>query len=134
MELQMDMSYVFAVVITGIVVVFAGLILLIIFISAIGKLFEVLKNNKKSKELAAIKSEPVKAPLEIKSAQQPETVQEVIGETDDDEVIAVISAAVAMMAIADNKVYKVKSVKAVKSGVSRNAWAMAGLRENTNPF
>lgn len=129
MEMQMEWPYVFAVVITGLVVVFAALILLIIFISALGKFFEASAGKKKSQELAAIKPEPVKA-------VQPEVSQpeEIYEETDDDEIIAVISAAVAMMAAAENKTYRVKSVKAVKNGSSRNAWAMAGIRENTNPF
>ena len=130
MEMQMEWPYVFAVVITGLVVVFAALILLIIFISALGKLFEASANKKKSKELAEIKPEPVKA-VSQPSAPQPEEIAE---ETDDDEIIAVISAAVAMMAASENKTYRIKSVKAVKNGSSRNAWAMAGIRENTNPF
>lgn len=130
MEMQMEWSYVFAVVITGLVVVFAALILLIIFISALGKLFEASAEKKKSQELAAIKSEPVKAAVQPEISQS----EEIYEETDNDEIIAVISAAVAMMAAAENKSYRIKSVKSVKNGSSRNAWAMAGIRENTNPF
>ena len=130
MEMQMEMSYVWAVVITGITVVFAGLVLLILFISAIGKIFEAINNSKKPKQKTISKSEPVKA------VQEAVTIQPVPEKTDDDndEVIAVISAAVAMMAAAENKTYRIKSVKPVRNSGSRNAWAMAGIRENTNPF
>lgn len=133
MEMQMEWSYVFAVVLTGMIVVFAALVILILFISAVGKLFESMKQNKKSKEIAQIKSEPVKAPVEtIETAEEPEEIIE----TDNNEVIAVIAAAVAMMAEADNTSYRIKSVKPARNipSNSRNAWAMAGLRENTNPF
>ncbi|MGN0605732.1 MAG: OadG family protein [Oscillospiraceae bacterium] len=130
MEMQMEMSYVWAVVITGITVVFAGLVLLILFISAIGKIFEALNKSKKPKQNTVSKSEPVKAVQEAVSIQPaPEKTDD-----DNDEVIAVISAAVAMMAAAENKTYRIKSVKPVRNSGSRNAWAMAGIRENTNPF
>lgn len=129
MEMQMEMSYVWAVVITGITVVFAGLVLLILFISAIGKIFEAVNNSKKPKQNTISKSEPVKAVQEAVTIPAPEKT-----DNDNDEVIAVISAAVAMMAAAENKTYRIKSVKPVRNSGSRNAWAMAGIRENTNPF
>ena len=124
MEMQMELSYVFAVVITGLVVVFLGLILLIAFISVIGKIFTAINNRKKSSETVT------SADTKAVSISEP-----VLENSDDDEVIAVISAAVAMMSAADNTTYRVKSIKAVNSPASsRNAWAMAGLKETTNPF
>ena len=48
-----------------------------------------------------------------------------------EEVIAVISAAVATMYGGKDKV-RIKSVK--KSGSKRSAWANAGVLENTRPF
>ncbi len=48
MEMQMELSYVFAVVITGLVVVFLGLVLLIAFISLIGAFFKKADQNKKA--------------------------------------------------------------------------------------
>ena len=56
MEMQMELSYVFAVVITGLVVVFLGLVLLIAFISLIGAFFKKADQNKK--------------PLSLKKAMQ----------------------------------------------------------------
>ena len=124
MEMQMELSYVFAVVITGLVVVFLGLILLIACINIIGKIFTAINNRKKSSETVTS--------ADTKAVSISESVSE---NTDDDEVIAVISVAVAMMSAADNTTYRVKSIKAVNSSASpRNAWAMAGLKETTNPF
>lgn len=122
MEMQMD--YVIAVVITGLVVVFLGLILLIAFISAIGAVFK--KINKKK---AVTLEKPAEAP---KAAVKPVSAA---SDNDSDEVIAVISAAVAMMAASDGTAYRIKSVKAASAnGSSRSAWAAAALRETTNPF
>lgn len=125
--MQMEMSYVIAVVITGLVVVFLGLVLLIAFITAIGAIFKKIDQNKAAANAAKAAEKPAEAP---KAA----VVQPVASSSDDDEVIAVISAAVAMMAAADGTTYRVKSVKASKSVSAGNAWAAAGLRESTAPF
>ena len=126
--MQMDMSYVVAVVITGLVVVFLGLVLLIAFITAIGAIFKKIDQNKAAANAAKAAEKPAEAP---KAAVQ----QVVASSSDDDEVIAVISAAVAMMSAADGTSYRIKSVKAAaQNGSSRSAWAMAGLRETTKPF
>lgn len=126
--MQMEMSYVIAVVITGLVVVFLGLVLLIAFISAIGAIFKKIDRKKAAAKAAEAAEKPAEAP---KAAVQPAAVSN----SDSDEVIAVISAAVAMMSAADGTSYRIKSVKAaVQNGSSRSAWAMAGLRETTNPF
>lgn len=130
MKMQMDMPYVFAVVITGLVVVFLGLVLLIAFISVIGKIFSVIE--KKRAEKASAKEA---APTEQKSAPKPAVAAAPASASNDDEIIAVISAAVAMMSEADNTTYRVRSVRAVSSkAASGNAWAAAGMRESTNPF
>ena len=125
--MQMDMSYVVAVVITGLVVVFLGLVLLIAFITAIGAIFKKIDQNKAAANAAKAAEKPAEAP---KAA-----VQQAAASSSDDEVIAVISAAVAMMSAADGTSYRIKSVKAAaQNGSSRSAWAMAGLRETTKPF
>lgn len=127
MEMQMELSYVFAVVITGLVVVFLGLVLLIAFISLIGAFFKKADKNKKAAEAEKNAAAPAQktAPAAVKTVQA----------ADDDEVIAVISAAVAMMSETDGTTYRIKSVRAASNGApARNAWASAGLRESTNPF
>lgn len=124
MKMQMEMSYVIAVVITGLVVVFLGLVLLIAFITLVGKIFEKIDKAK-----AANAAEALPAPV----IQAAPAVQVAAG--DGDEIIAVISAAVAMMSAADGKPYRIRSVKpAAGKGSSRSAWAAAGLRDYTDPF
>ena len=122
---------VWAVVITGLVVVFLALVLLIIFVSIFGKVFSGIENSKKNKNTPAPAPAPVpavnitKAPVQVTPAE------------DDNEVIAVISAAVAMMAAKDGKNYAVKSIKrAGRSGRQSggSVWGAAGQRENTLPF
>lgn len=123
----MEMSYVIAVVITGLVVVFLGLILLIAFISAVGAIFKKI-DKKKAEAKAAQTAEKPAAPKTVSAVS-------VTASSDDGEIIAVISAAVAMMSAADGTSYRIKSVKAAaQNGSSRSAWAMAGLRETTDPF
>ncbi len=124
MEMQMEMSYVWAVVITGLVVVFLGLILLIAFISIVGKIFTAIENAKKNKNVESPSKD-----IALTSSNNELVV------SDDTEVVAAIAAAIAMMGIADNTTYKIKSIKAVNNArPSRNAWAMAGLNESTSPF
>ncbi len=125
MEMQMEMSYVWAVVITGLVVVFLGLVLLIAFISLVGKIFSAIDKSKKNKN--------VEAPS--KDIKVTPSVKETVAVSDDTEVIAAIAAAVAMMGVADNTTYKIRSIKAANNArPSRNAWAMAGLNESTSLF
>ena len=132
MGMQMEMSYVVAVVITGLVVVFLGLILLIAFISIIGAIFKKLSQKGSTPAKTAA---PAAKPVPKAVSQPAPAVTAASSGTDDDEIIAVISAAVAMMSAADGKNYRVRSVRAASSkGSAGNAWASAGLRESTNPF
>ena len=121
-------SYVWAVVFTGLSVVFLGLIILILFVWLMGKVFTIGKGKKKEapKQAAPVQAAKTSAPAKKAAAAS----------SDNDEVIAVIAAAVAMMGQADGKNYRVKSVKASNVGgrASRSAWAMAGLQNNTRPF
>jgi sodium pump decarboxylase gamma subunit len=118
------------VVLTGFVVVFAVLILLIFIIKIFSAIVQAAQNaGKKKKEKVTETAAPVKtvsAPA-AKTAPVAPTVQD--GVTD--EVVAVISAAVATMYGSPEKV-KIKSIK--KSNSGRSAWANAGLLDNTRPF
>ena len=125
--MQMQWSYVWAVVLTGLIVVFLGLAILIAFVSLFGKIFTSKQNKKQS--------EPVqKEPVTVQAVST-QAIEETNDE-DDGEVIAVISAAVMAMSLNDNTTYKVKSIKAVNSNTrsKRPVWATAGLSDNTNPF
>ncbi len=145
----LDGSEIWGVTLVGLGVVIAALAILVIVILLFGKIFDQINKNQKEKEAAAAakkkpKQAPVKkvaAPVQEKPAQKPSTaptVQTVSAPvSDEDEVIAVISAVVAVMSEQDGKNYRIKSVaKSQRSnGFSgRSAWAMDGRRQNVNPF
>lgn len=136
MNWQMSISQMVAVMLTGMVVVFLALVILIFIISMLGKFFESMNNSKKD-EIVLAKTTPTTTPvaksIPTTKAEPIEAVTQ--SNVDEDEIIAVISSAVAMMSLADGKNYRVKSVKAINGVTSgRPAWSMAGLRENTRPF
>ena len=123
-EITMNTEFVASVVITGLVVVFVGLLLLVAFVSAFGKFFNRTKkpNTKQVNKQSSIV-------LEKKSTPQPEIENGI-----SDEVIAVITAAVATISssASDGKTFSIKSIKQAKP--LRNSWANAGLVDNTRPF
>lgn len=130
-DLDMNVEFVSAVVITGLVVVFIGLILLIVFVYIMGKVFTFKKKPAKPKALPqqndgvkknAITSSPVE------NAARPAAVNDGI----DDEIVAVIAAAVAAIGSASGKKLSVRSIR--PAGNQRSPWAAAGLQQNTRPF
>ncbi len=123
---------VWAVVITGLVVVFLALVLLIVFVQIFGKVFSGIANKeKKGSKPDVIPVPQVTVPENVtRSVPEPEI------SGDDDEVIAVISAAVAMMAARDGKKYAVRSINRTENRrrSAGSVWGAAGQRENTLPF
>lgn len=123
------------IVLVGFAVVFLGLILLVAIFYLSGGIFQGIdkisqaRAKKKSiKESSKEKAAPAKKVEATKASSPAFEVEDGIN----DEIIAVISAAVASMSDGDVK-YAVKSVRKVqKSG--RPIWAMAGIRENTSSF
>lgn len=119
------------VVLTGFVVVFAMLILLIfiikIYSAIVQKAQSAGSNSKKGKKNKDEK------PAE-KPAAAPASVVTASASTDgiSDEVVAVISAAVATMYGSSEKA-RIKSIKKSSDG-GRSAWAKAGVLDNTRPF
>lgn len=120
-DIVMNSEYVTSVVLTGLLVVFTALLLLVLFVYFFGKVF-----NKKNEE--TVKLNVVQ--LENKSIQPKIEVEEGIS----DEVVAVITASIAAISSehSDGSSYAIKSIKQVKS--NRMAWAFAGLQDNTKPF
>lgn len=119
------------VVLTGFVVVFAMLILLIFIIkiySAIVQKAQSAGNNSKKG-----KKNKDEKPAE-KPAAAPAPVVTASAATDgiSDEVVAVISAALATMYGSSEKA-RIKSIKKSSDG-GRSAWAKAGVLDNTRPF
>ncbi len=123
MAKSMTTSYIIAVVITGLTVVFLGLVILIFFVWCFGKIFT-------RKKIPPVKSDVESKPKSVPASVVKQNVQD----SNEDEVIAVISAAIAAIGAAEGKTYKLKSVKAVKNKPTRSAWAMAGIQSDTNPF
>lgn len=122
LDAPLDGGLVLSVLLAGFGVVFFALIILVLFISGMGSIFTA----DKKKSVPELKTEP-----------QPAATAPIVSikpDEDSDEVIAVISAAVAMMSQEDGKVYKVKSVTPSATVRTRNAWGAAGVRDNTTPF
>lgn len=111
---------------TGLLVVFVILALLIFFFILLGAIFKSIDNSKKKKSEASEETkaaEPVQAAVEDVSAEAVNS---------DDELIAVISAAVA--AYTDGEGFTIKSVRKHEGKRVRSAWSAAGITENTRPF
>lgn len=128
-NIDMNFEYVASVVITGITVVFIGLVLLVVILLLFGLISKAkrksadkkaeLKNTGKTADTSISKVEPVKPTLEIE-----DNIEE--------EIVAVITAAIAHMSEKSGKRLALKSIKTAKP--QRTAWAAAGLMDNTRPF
>lgn len=123
-----------AVVITGLAVVFIGLILLIALVWLYGKIFQAINDKaaKKAAAAAAVKSE---AKAEKAPAPAPAPV---IEDGIEEEVAAVIAAAIAAYGAQTGKKLAVRSIRSADGGSGsrrvRNAWGAAALSEATRPF
>lgn len=115
------------VVLTGFVVVFAVLVLLIFIIKVYGGIVTKVQQTGKKKKKLVEEQTAVSVPAKPVAAAPAPVVQDGVSE----EVVAVISAAVATMYGSPEKA-RIKSIK--KSGGGRSAWANAGLLDNTRPF
>ena len=113
---------------SGVAIVFGMLLILVIMIAVFG-LFAKVGNGKSVK-----KAKPEKA-LKVKKVAEPspsKSAVNTLSNVDDDEVIAVISAAVAMMYEGTGKKAVIRSIR--PSTVGRSAWANAGIRDNVRAF
>lgn len=121
-----------SVVITGIVVVFIGLIILILCVTVYGKAFDTINKKKaaalKAEQEAKAKENAAKAAPSPAPAPAAPVVEDGIEE----EIVAVITAAIAAMGASSGKKLALRSISTAKG--SRNAWAAAGVAENTRPF
>lgn len=114
-------------VVTGIVIVFLILAILIFFLWAMGKIFQSIDKSakKKNEQKAVIEPAPVAQP---ETAEVYEEYEE-----DDDEIIAVISAAIAAYGEAEGKQYRISSVRKREKS-QRTGWSAAGIAENMRGF
>lgn len=111
--------------ISGLIIVFGMLLLLVLIISIFGLVSKTAKKSASGSEKKAetpVKNTAVKPSAPVNAAQS----------NDDDEVIAVISAAVAMMYEGTGKTAVIRSIKPASN--ARTAWAAAGIRDNVRAF
>lgn len=121
--MNVDWTFTMGVVLTGLVVVFTALVLLVLVIYLFGKI------------ASGVKHAPSVPKAEKKNASVPKNpVVEVAAEGLSDEVIAAITGAISAILAeeSDGKSYVVKSIKRVRK--NRLAWGRAGAVENTRPF
>ena len=127
----------FIILLTGIVIVFAVLILLICIIFVYGDIVSSIQNSiekkKKEKEKEKEQAEKENEPVVQIAAEEPKEKAEA-SEVDEEEisldVVAAIAAAVDY--IFGQGSVKIKSVK--RSSKRRSAWKSAGVAENTRSF
>lgn len=112
---------------TGILVVFLILAILIFFFWLMGTIFKAIDKSKAAKKVVA---EPVKAV----NTSIAETMEETSDDEDDEEIVAVISAAIAAYAEAEGTSYSITGIKKHRENRARSAWSMAGINDNINRF
>ena len=119
--LNVDWGFTMAVVLTGLVVVFAALVLLVFVIWLFGKIMTTVGASGSKAE-------------KKKNAKPAVPVVEVASDGLTDEVVAAIMAAVSagLAEEGDEKPYVIKSIKRVRK--NRFAWGKAAAVENTRPF
>lgn len=117
-----------SVVLTGIVIVFSMLLLFVLLFTTFGKIMTAVTGPKKEK------TKSVKRKLSPASnvSAAPKAVVTAASE-DNDEIIAVISAAVYSMYEGSSKRPVIKSIKPASHG-GKSAWAMAGIYDNIRSF
>lgn len=123
-----------AVVITGISVVFIGLIILIVLVTLYGNIFKAINKSAeakaKAKAEAAAKAEVKKE--EVMAETAPAAPAPAVEDGIEEEVVAAIMGALSAMYAGSGKKPVLKGVKAAKP--RRSAWSAAGIAENTRPF
>lgn len=124
--MQMEWNYVGTVVVSGLVIVFLSLLLLILFVLIFGGIFKQLGSRKKASPNNAVRSEALPA---AERADQPAADID-----DSDEIAAVIAAAVAAIGSAEGRQLVVRSVRRTSSRSGKGSWAAAAVAENTRSF
>ena len=118
--------------ITGIVLVFAILILLMLIITLEGKIFDNI-NNKKNGKPAAPKAPAAKA-APAPAAKPAAPAAKADNGSIPGEIVAAIAAAVASLGenLTIRGIHRVQ--KKTATGSRRGAWGDAGVTQNTTPF
>ena len=122
----MDLGYDVIVTITGIVLVFLILVLLMAIITLEGKIFDAMNDKKAAAKAAASAAKPA-AP--VKQAAAPAPAKAAAPQVEagiPGDVVAAIMAAIYSMG---NGKYVLKAVRRGKNG-----WGKAGVNDTTAPF
>ncbi|MBQ9483782.1 MAG: OadG family protein [Ruminiclostridium sp.] len=147
MASDLDWGLVGSTVVTGLVIVFLILAILVFFLWGFGKIFKainsagekrerkkLIKRDDSAKSFKLDNGKPAPASPAAPAAEiTPETsAEEEYEDEDDDEIIAVIAAAIAAYGAADGKQYRITRVQRPKS--ARSGWSAAGIAENMRGF
>lgn len=129
---QVDWGTVGSTVFTGLAVVFLILIILVVILWGMGKIMSLLTGENKKRKVNKVKDtveipEPSVFPGLVTTDDQTE-------DENDEEIIAVISAAIAAYGAADGKNYRIAHIKKKRVDAGASKWAMAGISENTRQF
>ncbi len=111
---------------SGLLIVFAMLVLLVVILAVFGSIMSRISGAPK-------KEKPKKEPKVEKKVDVPAASVVSVSASDDEDVIAAISAAVMMMYEGTGKTPVIRSIRPAIKGV-RSAWGMAGVMNNTRPF
>lgn len=115
------------ILLTGFTVVFLVLLILIGIIKGYGNVIYNIQNKKRMKKASRNADLPK---VEREPEDEPAVIIEAESDTDEDELIAVISAAV--YSVYSPSEVRIKSVRRVSPRGS--AWRAAGLSDNVKPF
>lgn len=128
-DIDMNFEYVASVVFTGLTVVFIGLILLVVILFVFGLISKAKRNSadKKTESNNNVKTEKIAS----SGAELVKTAPEIEDDIEE-EIVAVITAAIVAMSEKCGKKLTLRSIKTAKP--QRTAWATAGLIDNTRPF
>ena len=129
-DVDMNFEYVVSVVITGLTVVFLCLIILVIILFLFG-LVSKAKRRYNEKIAESNRTEKTTVDIAIPKVQEVKTVPDV-EDGIEEEIVAVIIAAIVQISEKSGKRLALKSIKTAKP--QRTAWAAAGLIDNTRPF
>lgn len=130
--MNIDWGFTLAVVVVGLVVVFAVLLLLVLLCTLMGRAFQSADKNKKAKKDGEVTQSAKSAkPATPVKEQAAVAVAPVVESGIGDDVVAAISAALACMMGGESK-FAVKSIKRARG--ARPVWNSAGISENTRPF
>ena len=144
MAMDLDWGLVGSTVVTGLVVVFLILAVLVFFLWGFGKIFKAINSDGEKRERKKLieRNDSLKSfkldngtgqPAAPAVTEVPDTAaEEELEDEDDDEIIAVIAAAIAAYGAAEGKQYRITRVQRPKS--ARSGWSAAGIAENMRGF